>query len=176
MKISSATQLSALLITVVLAPATATLVQAQTESTQPLLAQRAIREPQMITGDRPPSIVKSGLLNAAEDHYFDVMVSGEPLNRIEVQCVTFHELDEVKVLNPATGKEIPHTLNYGFEEFAVTFDEPAALGETVRIVIEGSTVRGVTTEVIVPYRVFGTSQVLGTIPLGTALVRGASDI
>ena len=97
------------------------------------------------------------------------------MNRLEVQCVTFHELEEVKVLNPATGKEISHTLNYGFEEFAVTFDEPVPIGEEVRIVMEGSSVRGLTTGIIVPYRVFGTSEALGTIPLGTALVRGVSE-
>ncbi|MEM8676680.1 MAG: hypothetical protein AAGF83_22930 [Cyanobacteria bacterium P01_G01_bin.67] len=175
MKISSFKQLSALMLALMLTPAAAMLVQAQTTSEDILLAQRAIREPKMIEGNRPPSISNSGILNSAQDHYFDILVSGEPLNRLEVQCVTFHELDEAKVLDPATGKEIPHTLNYGFEEFAVTFDEPIPVGQEVRILMEGSTVRGVTTGIIVPYRIFGTSEALGTIPLGTALVRGPSE-
>ena len=113
--------------------------------------------------------------DSAQDHFFDINVNAEPLNRLEVQCVTFHELDEVKVLNPDTNEEIPHEINYGFEEFVVTFDEPIPVGRQVRIVMEGSTVRGVTTGIIVPYRIFRVSNALGTIPLGTALVRGPSS-
>lgn len=174
MTISSFKKVSALVIAILLAPYSVMPAQAQTKSENSLLAQRAIREPKMIEGNRAPSIADSGLLNANEDHYFDVLVSGEALSRLEVQCVTFHELDEAKILDPETGQEIPHTLSYGFEEFAVTFDESVPVGQTVRIVMEGTTVRGVTTDIIVPYRVFGTSEVLGTIPLGTALVRGPS--
>lgn len=175
MKISSLPKLSAILVALILAPATAIVVQAQPETGTILIAQRAIREVNKVEGNRPPSITKSGLVNSANDHYFDVLVSGEPLNRIEVSCVTFHELDEVKVIDPATNQEIAQVTNYGFEEFAVTFDEPVPVGQEVRIVMEGSNVRGVTTGIIVPYRIFGDSDSLGTIPLGTALVRGPSE-
>ncbi|MEM8719630.1 MAG: hypothetical protein AAGE84_10015 [Cyanobacteria bacterium P01_G01_bin.39] len=149
--------------------------QAQVEIEDTLLSQRVITETEMIEGNKPPSIAQAGILNSAQDHFFDVNVNAEPLNRLEVRCVTFHELDEVKVINPDTNEEIDHEINYGFEEFVVTFDEPVPVGQQVRIVMEGSTVRGLTTGIIVPYRVFGVSDVLGTIPLGTALVRGPSS-
>lgn len=168
-------KLSAILATVLLAPSTAIVVQAQQKAENTIIAQRAIPDTAEFVGDRPPSIANAGTLNAAQDHYFDVVVSGEALNRIQVNCVTFHELDDVKVLDPASGQSIPHTTNYGFETFAVTFNDPVSVGQEVRIVIEGSSVRGETTGIIVPYRVFGESDALGTIPLGTALVRGASE-
>lgn len=175
MKISSLKQLSVLLAVTVLASSTAIVVQAQQASETTLIAQRAIPDTEEFTGDRPPSIANAGILNAASDHYFDVLVNGEPLNRLQVNCVTFHELEEAQVLDPATGETIPHSVNYGFEEFSVTFNEPVPVGQEVRIVMAGSTVRGVTTGVIVPYRVFGESDALGTIPLGTAIVRGKSE-
>ncbi|MEL6931282.1 MAG: hypothetical protein AAFO95_22070, partial [Cyanobacteria bacterium J06600_6] len=74
-----------------------------------------------------------------------------------------------------SGEAIPSKLDYGFENFTVTFDEAVPVGEEIRIVIKDSTVQGVTTGIIVPYRVFGDSDILGTIPLGTALVRGAPE-
>ena len=172
MRILSFKKLSALLVTMVLAPSTATIVQAEQISEKTLIAQRAIRETKEFKGNKAPTISDAGLLNADKDHYFDVLVSGDPLNRLEVQCVTFHELDDVKVIDPESGDEIPHATDFGFEEFIVTFDEPLPVGQEIRIVMKGSTVRGVTTEVIVPYRIFGESDALGTIPLGTALVRG----
>ena len=154
---------------------TAMIGQAQVEVENSLLSQRVITETEMIEGNKPPSIAQAGILNSAQDHFFDINVNAEPLTRLEVLCVTFHELDEVKVLDPDTNEEIPHEINYGFEEFVVTFDEPIPVGQQVRIVMEGATVRGVTTGIIVPYRVFGVSNALGTIPLGTALVRGLSS-
>lgn len=175
MKILSFKNLSALVITMLLASSTTHVVQAQQESMNNIVAQRAIRETKEFQGNKPPTISNAGLLNAAQDHYFDVLVSGDSLNRLEVQCVTFHELDDVRVINAATKEEIPHVIDFGFEEFVVTFDEAVPVGQEVRIVIEGSTVRGVTTGVIVPYRIFGESEALGTIPLGTALVRGATE-
>ena len=175
MRILSFKKLSALLIATIVAPSTAIIVQAEQVLEKTLIAQRAIRETKEFKGNKAPTISNAGLLNAAEDHYFDVLVSGDPLNRLEVQCVTFHELDDVKVIDPDSGEEIPHATDFGFEEFIVTFDDPLPVGQKVRIVMEGSTVRGVTTGVIVPYRIFGESNALGTIPLGTALVRGAIE-
>lgn len=175
MKILSFKNLSAFLVTMVIASSTAIAVPAQAESENTLIAQRAVRETKEFQGNKPPTISNAGLLNAARDHYFDVLVSGDSLNRLEVQCVTYHELDDVKVLDPASGEEIPHAIDFGFEEFIVTFDEAVPVGQEVRIVMEGSSVRGVTTGVIVPYRIFGESTALGTIPLGTALVRGATE-
>ncbi len=175
MKYFSGSKLSILLMTTLLTSNTARVGQAQVGVEDTLLSQEVITETEMIEGNRPPSIAQAGILNSAQDHFFDINVNAEPLNRLEVRCVTFHELDEVKVINPDTNKEIPHEINYGFEEFVITFDEPIPVGQQVRIVMEGSTVRGVTTGIIVPYRIFGVSDALGTIPLGTALVRGPSS-
>lgn len=175
MKIPALRNLSTVLASLAIVPAVATIVQAQQGSENILIAQRAIPETQEFKGDQPPSIANAGLLNSASDHYFDVLVNGEPLNRLQVNCVTFHELENVKVVNPATDEAIPHEINYGFEEFTVTFDEAIPIGEEIRIVMEGSNVQGVTTGIIVPYRVFGESDALGTIPLGTALVRGMNE-
>ncbi|MEL6580302.1 MAG: hypothetical protein AAFQ14_11150 [Cyanobacteria bacterium J06621_12] len=174
MRKSSFVSLLTLALALGITPSIAQFAQAQGAEDN-LIAQRAIRETKEIQGDRSPSIAKAGLLNAARDHYFDVNVTGEALNRIEVECVNFHELENVQVVNPDSGEIIPHNTDYGFEEFVVTFEEPVAVGQMIRIVMEGSTVRGVTTGIIVPYRVFGNSDSLGNIPLGTALVRGAVE-
>ena len=123
MKILSFKSLSAVVVTMILAPCMAIAVPVQPESDNNLIAQRAIRESKEFKGNKAPTIANAGLLNAAQDHYFDVLVSGDSLNRLEVQCVTFHELDDVKVIDPASGEEIPHTTDFGFEEFIVTFDE-----------------------------------------------------
>ena len=168
-------RISAIIGAILLVPSTAIAVNAQQKSDSVKIAQRAIVETEEFVGDRPPSIAKAGTLNSASDHYFDVLVNGEPLSRLQVNCVTFHELDDVRVLDPASNQPIPHNINYGFETFAVTFNEPVPVGQEVRIVIEGSSVQGKTTGIIVPYRVFGESEALGSIPLGTALVRGASE-
>lgn len=168
---------SALLFAIAITASFPLLAQAQQrdKGANSLIAQRAIPDTEEFKGDRAPSIADAGILNAASDHFFDVLVNGEPLNRLNVRCVTFHELENVKVLDSATGQEIPHNINYGFEEFTVTFNEAIPVGQKIKIVIEGATVSGVTTGVIVPYRVFGQSNALGIIPLGTALVRGVSE-
>ena len=175
MKISTINYEAAFLVGLTLALSGNYISHAQSIPEPTVIAQRAIPDSPKFKGDRPPSIAKAGILNSARDHYFDVLVNGEALNRLQVNCVTFHELTDVKVVDPANGATIPHQVNYGFEEFTVTFEEPLAVGKEVRIVIVGSTVSGVTTGIIVPYRVFGESDTLGTIPLGTALVRGAKE-
>lgn len=174
MKHLSSIKLSALLAAALFTPIATTLVQVKVGAEDRLLSQRVITKTEAIKGNRPPSIAQAGILNSAQDHFFDINVNAEPLNRLEVLCVTFHELDDVKVIDPETNEEISHETTYGFEEFVVTFDEPIPVGQQVRIVMEGSSVRGVTTGIIVPYRVFGVSDTLGRIPLGTALVRGLS--
>ncbi|MEO1340133.1 MAG: hypothetical protein AAFV28_03085 [Cyanobacteria bacterium J06635_13] len=174
MKSSSYASLLASVVGLLMIPSLTQVVQAQ-KTEDLVIAQRAIRETPEVTGDRSPSIAQAGLLNADKDHYFDVVVNGEALNRVEVECVNFHELDDVQVLNADSGETIPHRTDFGFEEFAVTFDEAVPVGQTIRIVMTGSSVRGVTTGIIVPYRVFGNSDALGNIPLGTALVRGATE-
>lgn len=155
----------------ILIPSTAAIVQAQQKSQNTLTAQRAIAKKSEFQGDRPPSVSNAGIVNAGRDHYIDVKVQGEPLNRLQVVCVTFHELDNVKVINLETEEEIPHSINYGFEEFTVTFDQSVPLGQNIRVIIEGATVRGVNRGAIVPYRIFAESSTFGAIPLGTALVR-----
>lgn len=162
-----------ILIASALVPSLAETIKAQ-EIEATTIAQRAIREPEKIEGNAPPSISNTGLLNANQDHYFDVLVKAEPLSRLKVECVNFHELDSVEVLNAESSETIASSIDYGFEEFTVTFDEAVPLGQEIRIVMKGSTVQGETTGIIVPYRVFGDSEALGTIPLGTALVRGAT--
>ncbi len=171
MKISLSKKLSSLIVTMLLIPSTAQMVQAQPKSDNNLISQRAIEQQIEFKGEAPPSIAKAGTINASKDHYFDVNVKGEPLNRLRVLCITFHELDNVKVVDRASGQEIPHTVNYGFEEFTVTFDRSIPVGQKVRVIIEGATVRGKNTGTIVPYRIFAESDAFGEIPLGTALVR-----
>ncbi len=171
MKISLSKKLSSFIVTMLFIPSTADIVQAQQKSENTLISQRAIKQQIEFKGEAPPSISKAGTINAAEDHYFDINVKGEPLNRLRVLCVTFHELDNVKVIDQASGQEIPHTVNYGFEEFTVTFDRSLPLGQKVRVIIEGATVRGKNTGEIIPYRIFAESDAFGEIPLGTALVR-----
>lgn len=175
MKTSLFRQFPILFAAIVLTSSTAIVVQAQQESANTLVAQRAIPDTDEFMGEKPPSIANAGTLNAVSDHFFDVLVNGEPINRLQVNCVNFHELDSVKVIDPASGETIPHSVNYDFERFSVTFNEPVPVGQEIRIVMVGSSVRGVTTGIIVPYRVFGESDALGTIPLGTALVRGVSE-
>lgn len=123
------------------------------------------------------AIARAGTLRQGNDHFLEVEVKGEALERLKVVCVTFHKLDEVKVVSANNGQAIPYSIQYGFEEFTVTFDQPIAVGDTVRIVMEGSSVRGLTTGITVPYRVFATSSTFGEIPIGTAIVRApdASD-
>ena len=139
------------------------------------IAQRAIEtQDRLFEGSVAPRVIEAGTVNVAGDHYFEVEVMGEPLERIKVVCVTFHELKGVKVVD-SSGREIPHQINYGFEEFTITFNEPVATNTTVRTIIEGSTVSGINTGIFVPYRIFATSTAFGEIPVGTAVVRTPSE-
>lgn len=172
MKNRLAKGLSTLAIAIILIPSAETIVQAQLKSEPNLIAQRAsIIKRRAFKGDTPPVVSKAGILNAAQDHYFDVEVRGEALDRLKVFCVTFHELDNVQVVDPENGQTIPHQLNYGVEEFTITFNKSIPLEQKVRVIIKGATVRGVTTGEIIPYRVFSETSTFGTIPLGTAMVR-----
>ncbi|MGF1514549.1 MAG: hypothetical protein ACFB5Z_12775 [Elainellaceae cyanobacterium] len=117
-----------------------------------------------------PYVADSGTLDRGQDHFIDVEAAGGPLDRVKVVCVTFHELDEAKVVDGA-GNEIPASIDYGFEEFTITFDEALPEGETARVLMLNSRVRGRLGGLTVPYRVFGTTPVLdGLIPFGTAIV------
>lgn len=114
----------------------------------------------------------AGFLRSGRDHFFDVTVEGDALPRIRVECVTFHELDGLII--SVGGETVEPKIHYGFEEFTLTFDEAIPEGETIRIVMTNSRVRGaVNAGIDVPYRVFGTYPGLNNaeVPLGTAIVR-----
>ena len=165
-------KLSTLAIGTILIPSTISVVQAQPKSTKILVAQRAQEITQRkFQGNTPPVVFNAGTLSAGRNHYFDVEVRGEPLDRLKVFCITFHNLNNVKVVDRDSGQTIPHTINYGFEEFTITFNKSVSLGQKIRVIIEGATVRGINTGVTVPYRIFSESNTFGTIPLGTAMVR-----
>ncbi|MEO0456654.1 MAG: hypothetical protein AAF152_08730 [Cyanobacteria bacterium P01_A01_bin.114] len=117
-------------------------------------------------------VANSGTLQGGRDHFLDVSIEGDPLQRIRVQCVTFHELDGVTV--SVGGRQVEPDIHYGFEEFTLTFDEPIRDGENMRIVMTNSRVRGsINAGIEVPYRVYGTYPSLNNleVPLGTAIVR-----
>ncbi|MGF1537067.1 MAG: hypothetical protein ACFB4J_11375 [Elainellaceae cyanobacterium] len=117
-----------------------------------------------------PYVADSGTLDRGQDHFVDVKAAGGPLERIKVVCVTFHELDDIEIVDEA-GNEIPHSVNYGFEEFTITFNEAIPDGETARIVMLNSRIRGRLGGLTVPYRIFGTTPMIeGLIPFGTAVV------
>lgn len=142
---------------------------------QQQIAQRAIEtRERLFEGNTAPAVINAGVANAAADHFFEVEVKGEELDRLKVKCVTFHELEGIQVLNAETGEPIPHKVDYGFEEFTITFDDSVPVGNTVRTVIEGSTISGVNTGVFIPYRVFAVSRAFGEMPVGTAVVRTPS--
>lgn len=85
--------------------------------------------------------------------------------------LTFHELDGLEIF---VGDEaVEPAVNYGFEEFTLTFAEPVPTDETIRIIMKNSRVRGtVNAGIDVPYRVYGTYPDLGAeVPLGTAIIR-----
>lgn len=63
------------------------------------------------------------------------------------------------------------SLSKRLSSLTVTFDQSVPLGQNIRVIIEGATVRGVNRGAIVPYRIFAESSTFGAIPLGTALVR-----
>ena len=170
MKISLSKWLPYLMFVIMLIPAKATTVQAQTRPENILTAQRAIRDTKDFQGDKPPAILKSGTLLNTKHHYFDVNVKGEALSRLRIQCVTFHELNEVKVYNQADDREVPYSIDYGFEEFTIAFKESIPPTEILRVVIKGATVRGKNTGEIVTYRIFAAGAAFGEIPLGKTLV------
>lgn len=117
------------------------------------------------------TVSDAGVLRRGQDHYFEVSVEGDPLQRVRVQCITFHELDGLEIF--VGDKSVEPSVNYGFEEFTLTFAEPIPTDETIRIVMKNSRVRGtVNAGIDVPYRVYGTYPDLGAeVPLGTAVIR-----
>ncbi|NEQ49088.1 MAG: hypothetical protein F6K11_03000 [Leptolyngbya sp. SIO3F4] len=117
------------------------------------------------------TVSDAGVLRRGEDHYFEVSVEGDPLQRVRVQCITFHTLDGLEIF--VGDKAVDPTVNYGFEEFTLTFAEPIPTDETIRIVMKNSRVRGtINAGIDVPYRVYGTYPNLGAeVPLGTAVIR-----
>ncbi|MEM9006156.1 MAG: hypothetical protein AAGE59_21840 [Cyanobacteria bacterium P01_F01_bin.86] len=114
----------------------------------------------------------SGLLQGGRDHYFEITVEGDPLQRVRVECITFHELDGLEIL--VNGEAVSPEVHYGFEEFTLTFAEEIAASDVIRIVMENSRVRGsINAGIDVPYRVYGTYASLNNseVPLGTAVIR-----
>ena len=128
---------------------------------------------QISVGVSTPIVSDAGTLRRGEDHFVEVSVNGEmPLSRLKIVCVTFHELSGVSILDADTGEEIPASIDYGFETFTVTFDEPLATGTDVRIVMADSRIQGRKDGLTVPYQVFATyPEIGGEIPIGTALIR-----
>lgn len=117
-------------------------------------------------------VSEAGVQRGGQDHFFEVTVAGDSLQRIRVQCITFHELDGLEI--SVNGEQVEPDIHYGFEEFTLTFDEPVADGEVIQIVMENSRVRGsINAGIDVPYRVYGNYPSLNNeeIPLGTAIVR-----
>lgn len=117
----------------------------------------------------------AGLLQGGRDHYFEITVEGDPLQRVRVECVTFHELDGVEIF--VGGEAVSPDIHYGFEEFTLTFAEEIPDDEVIRIVMNNSRVRGaINAGIDVPYRVYGTYASLNNseVPLGTAIVRTRS--
>lgn len=117
------------------------------------------------------TVSDAGVLRRGQDHFFEVSVEGDPLQRVRVQCITFHELDGLEIF--VGDKSVEPSVNYGFEEFTLTFADPVPADETIRIVMKNSRVRGtVNAGIDVPYRVYGTYPNLGAeVPLGTAVIR-----
>lgn len=128
---------------------------------------------QISVGVSTPIVSNAGTLDRGEDHFVEVAVNGDmPLSRLKVVCVTFHELSGVKVVDANTGTTIPASLDYGFETFTITFDQPITVGTDVRIIMEDSRVQGRKDGLTVPYQVFATyPEIGGEIPIGTALIR-----
>ena len=131
-----------------------------------------VAQAQLEVGLSAPIVSNAGTLNRGNDHFLDVSVNGDmPLDRLTVVCVTFHELSGATIIDADTGAEIPSSIDYGFEEFTVTFAELVESGKTIRIIMEDSLVRGRREGLTVPYRVFATYPTLGeNIPIGTALI------
>lgn len=122
------------------------------------------------------TVSEAGVLRGGQDQYFEVTVEGEPLQRVRVQCVTFHRFSGLDVF--VGDEQVTPDVHYGFEEFTLTFAADIPDGETIRIVMKDSRVRGTINEGIdVPYRVYGTYASLsdGEVPLGTAVIRTLGD-
>lgn len=121
----------------------------------------------------PATVVsEAGDLRNGEDHFFEVAVQSDPVQRLRVQCVTFHELSGVEVW--VDGVQIEPEVELGFEEFLVTFAEPIPSGKTIRVVMLNSRVQGqILKGLAVPYRVFANYPGFSDseFPLGTAVVR-----
>ncbi|MGF1523694.1 MAG: hypothetical protein ACFBSF_15365 [Leptolyngbyaceae cyanobacterium] len=114
----------------------------------------------------------AGLLQGGRDHYFEITVEGDPLQRVRVECITFHELDGLEIF--VNGEAVSPDIHYGFEEFTLTFADEVTDSDVIRIVMENSRVRGtINANIDVPYRVYGTYASLNNteVPLGTAVVR-----
>ena len=132
-----------------------------------------IAQAQIEVGISAPIVSNAGTLDRGNDHFIDVSVNGEmPLDRLKVVCVTFHELSGVSVVDANTGDAIPFDVDYGFENFTLTFNDPIEAGKEVRIIMADSRVRGRKDGLTVPYQVFATYPEIGdAIPIGTALIR-----
>ncbi|MEO0377189.1 MAG: hypothetical protein AAF329_21775 [Cyanobacteria bacterium P01_A01_bin.17] len=117
-------------------------------------------------------VSEAGVLRNGQDHFFEVSVQADPLQRLSVQCVTFHELDSLSVF--VDGVQVEPKEDFGFEEFTLTFAEPVPSGKTIRVVMLNSRVQGqVLKGLAVPYRIFANYPNLSNdeFPLGTAVVR-----
>ncbi len=117
-------------------------------------------------------VSEAGVLRNGQDHYFEVSVQAEPLKRLSVQCVTFHELDGLSIF--VDGVQVEPKEDLGFEEFTLTFAEPIPAGKTIRVVMLNSRVQGRFLKGFsVPYRIFANYPSLSNdeFPLGTAVVR-----
>ena len=117
-------------------------------------------------------VSETGVLRNGQDHFFEVAVQAEPLKRLRVKCVTFHELDSLAVF--IDGQKVTPQEHFGFEEFTLTFDEPVPVGETIRVVMLNSRIPGrFLKSVAVPYRIFANYPRFSNdeFPLGTAVVR-----
>ncbi|NEQ95889.1 MAG: hypothetical protein F6K30_04015 [Cyanothece sp. SIO2G6] len=126
---------------------------------------------QIEVGVSTPTVSNAGTLNEGNDHFVEVEINGDnPLQRLKIVCVTFHELSAVRIVD-ASGAAIPSNINYGFEEFTITFDDALTAGKQVRIIMEDSRVGGRRDGLTVPYQVFATyPEIGGEIPIGTALI------
>ena len=65
-----------LLMTILLTSTTVNVGQAQVGVENILFSQRVITDPEMIEGNRPPSIAQAGILNSDQDHFFDINKGG----------------------------------------------------------------------------------------------------
>lgn len=116
------------------------------------------------------TVSRTGASRQGTEQFFEIKVGRDALQRVRVQCVTFHTLDDLDVY--VGGKKVAADVQYGFEEFTVSFPENVPSGETIRIVMKNSRVRGAAIKgFAVPFRVFGNyATINGEVPLGTAII------